>query len=71
MNTLTDDQRRRHAEFNALFARMPGRNNTERLRNVCVAADVKPGTVRQWRMTNPHRVPSEQVLKLMRLAIGA
>lgn len=68
---LTPEQRARKAEFDRLFQLMPGKNNTVRMRNVCLAADVKPGTVRQWRMNKPHRVPSEQALKLMRLAVGA
>lgn len=65
---MTDDQKARKAEFDRLFALMPGRNNTERLLEVCKAAVVKPGTVRQWRMSIPPRVPSKQVLELLRRA---
>ena len=65
---MTDDQKQRKAEFDRLFAQMPGRNNTERLRAVCAAAVVQQGTVRQWRMSIPPRVPSKQVLELMRRA---
>lgn len=68
---MTEDQQARKAEFDQLFDKLPGRNNTERLRTLCLVADVKPGTVRQWRMEQPHRVPSPQVIKLMRLFLGA
>lgn len=67
---LTPDQQARKTEFDRLFPLLAGRNNTERLRTLCLVADVKPGTVRQWRMEQPHRVPSAQVIKLMRYATG-
>lgn len=67
---MTDDQKARKAEFDRLFPLMPGRTNADKLRNVCLVADVKPGTVRQWRMETPPRYPSWQVIKLMRQGTG-
>lgn len=69
--SMTDDQKARKAEFDRLFPMMPGRNNAERLKAVCAAAIVKPGTVRQWRMANPPRVPPERTLEMIRRHLGA
>ena len=70
MTTLNDDQRRRHAEFNDLFTRLTGRNNADRLRLAALVTKLAPGTIRQYRMTEPPRVPSERVLELMRQFLG-
>lgn len=68
MPSLSDDQRRRHDEFQDLFARLPGRNNVQRLRECAAVTGLSLGTLRQYRMAEPPRVPSEQVLRLMRAA---
>ncbi len=71
MTTLTDDQRRRHSEFNTLFTQMPGKNNADRLRRTAMVTKLSMGTLRQYRMAEPPRVPSEQVLELMRQFLGS
>jgi hypothetical protein len=63
---MTDERTTRLAEFRRLFAALPGPRNVDRIRQVCTAAGVAEGTVRQWCMSTPPRAPSEQVLRLLR-----
>lgn len=63
---MTDDRTKRLAEFRTLFAALPGPRNVDRIRQVCTMAHVAEGTVRQWLMAEPPRVPSTQVLALLR-----
>jgi len=67
---VNPDQQRRLKEFKELFARMPGRDNTKRMMATCMVTGLKPATIRQYRMEDPPRVPSEQVVKLMRMHLG-
>jgi hypothetical protein len=62
--TLTADQKARKEEFDRLFARLQG-SNVQRITTVCLALEVKSGTVRGWTLKNPHRVPSRRMLKLL------
>jgi len=71
MTTLTDDQRRRHAEFQQLFSKMPGKKNVDRLHVTAMVTKLSIGTLRQYRMAEPPRVPSEQALELMRQFLGS
>lgn len=61
---LTPEQRK--AEFDALFARLPGPKNIDRIRQVCAALYCKENTVRQWRMTKPVRIIPESKLMILR-----
>lgn len=67
---MTFDQKKRHSEFNRLFALMPGKNNAERLRKVVMHTGLRPNTVRQYRMADPPSFPSWQVIKLLQYSLG-
>ncbi len=67
---MTDDQRARLAEFRALFDAIPGKP-ADRVKEAARLANVKPNTVRTWRMTAPPRVPTHSTLMLMRVSMKA
>lgn len=67
---MTDDQRARLDEFRQLFDAIPGKP-AERVKQAATMANVKPNTVRTWRMQAPPRVPTSTTLKLMRVSMRA
>lgn len=63
---MTDDQKARRAEFIKLFDTLPGPRMADRVRQVVERTGCKPATVRQWMMAEPYRIPSWQMLRLLR-----
>lgn len=61
---MNDDQKRRKAEFDNLFDKLPG-SNVERLRAVAAVLYCQENTVRIWRMKNPPRVITDASLKIL------
>ncbi len=62
---MTDDQRARLAEFKRLFGLIPAGTPANLVKEAARYANVKPNTVRTWRMATPPRVPTDSTLKLM------
>jgi hypothetical protein len=63
---MTDDRMARAAEFRTLFEALPGPTNARRVEQVAERTGASTGTIRQWLMAEPYRVPSEQMLRLLR-----
>ena len=71
---MTNDQQQRHAAFVAAFQALPGKTNADRIRYLRQAlGDAAPskGTVHQYLMREPHRVPSRQMVALVRSVVPA
>lgn len=66
---MTDDQKRRKAEFDQLFESIPGKN-TDRIKRVCEILHYQPNTIRILRMVNPPKIIPERMLAILRRELG-
>lgn len=60
----------RQAEFNRLFAALPGPRNVDRLRQVAGILHLRENSVRIYRMAKPPRVIPERSLRILRDALA-
>lgn len=67
--TMTKDQQRRKAEFDALFESLPGKN-VERIRKVCQILHYQPNTIRIFRMKEPTRMIPQRMIEILRTELS-
>lgn len=67
--THNKDRAARLAEYRRIYPLLEAENKTARDRRVATLAAVTYGTVRQWNMTSPYRVPSWEKIELLRAAL--
>ena len=60
----------RQSELRDIVAKLPGKNNADRLRECARLLHCKPNTIRGWLLEVPHRHIPERQLSLLKDAVA-